>query len=42
MHAYRKDTEAELLTLEIMTKAMTQKAVNSAIAVFVKAVKLAV
>lgn len=38
----KKVLEAELLTLEIMTKAMTQKAVNSAIDIFVKAVKLAV
>jgi hypothetical protein len=38
----KKVIEAGLLTLEIMTKAMAQKAVNSAIDVFVKAVKLAI
>jgi len=34
--------EAELLTLQIMTKALAQQAVNAAINVFVKAVKAAV
>lgn len=38
----KKVIEAGLLTLEIMTKAMAQKAVNFAINVFVKAVKLAI
>ncbi len=38
----KKVIEAGLLTLEIMTKAMAQKAVNSAIDVFVKAVKLVI
>ena len=33
--------ETELLTIQIMTKAMAQKAVNAAIDVFVKAVKAA-
>lgn len=34
--------QAELLTLQIMTKAMAQKAVNAAMAIFINAVKLAV
>jgi len=34
--------EAGLLTIEIMTKAMSQKAINAAINVFVKAVKAAI
>ena len=33
--------ETELLTIQIMTKALSQKAVNAAIDVFVKAVKAA-
>lgn len=33
--------QAELLTLQIMSKAMAQKAVNAAMEIFVKAVKLA-
>jgi hypothetical protein len=37
----KKVVEAELLTIEIMTKALAQKAVNAAIDVFVKAVKAA-
>ena len=38
----KKVVEAELLTIEIMTKALAQKAVNAAIDVFVKAVKAAI
>jgi len=38
----KKVVEAELLTIRIMTKALAQKAVNAAIDVFVKAVKLAI
>jgi len=37
----KKVMEAELLTIEIMTKAAAQKAVNAAIEVFVKAVTAA-
>jgi hypothetical protein len=37
----KKVIEAELLTIEIMTKAAAQRAVNAAIEVFVKAVKAA-
>jgi tRNA A-37 threonylcarbamoyl transferase component Bud32 len=37
----KKVMEAELLTVEIMTKAAAQRAVNAAIDVFVKAVKAA-
>jgi hypothetical protein len=33
--------EAELLTLEIMTKATAQRAVNAAMEIFVKAIKVA-
>ena len=35
----KKVVEAELLTVEIMTKAMAQKAVSAAMDVFIKAVK---
>jgi len=38
----RKVVEAELLTIEIMTKALAQKAVNAAIDVFINAVKAAI
>ena len=38
----KKVVEAELLTIEIMTKASAQKAVNAAIEVFEKAVKAAI
>jgi hypothetical protein len=38
----KKVVEAELLTIKIMTKALAQKAVNAAIAVFVNAVKAAI
>lgn len=38
----KKVVEAELLTIQIMTKALAQKAVNAAIDVFVKAVKAAI
>jgi len=38
----KKVIEAEFLMLEIMNKAMAQKAVNSAIDVFTKAVRLAI
>lgn len=38
----KKVVEAELLTIQIMTKAVSQKAVNAAIDVFVKAVKAAI
>lgn len=38
----KKVVEAELLTIKIMTKALAQKAVNAAIDVFAKAVKLAI
>ncbi len=34
--------EAELITIEIMTQALAQKAINAAIDVFVKAVKVAI
>ena len=37
----KKVVEAELLTVQIMTKAMAQKAVNAAIDIFVGAVKAA-
>ncbi len=37
----KKVVEAELLTIQIMTKALAQKAVNAAIDVFVKAVRAA-
>jgi hypothetical protein len=37
----KKVVEAELLTLEIMTEAMAQKAVNTALDIFAKAVKIA-
>ncbi len=37
----KKVLEAELLTIEIMTKALAQKAINAAIEVFVNAVKAA-
>ncbi len=38
----KKVVETELLAIQIMTKALTQKAVNAAIDVFVKAVKAAI
>jgi len=38
----KKVVEAELLTIQIMTKALAQKAVNEALDIFVKAVKAAV
>jgi hypothetical protein len=38
----KKVVEAELLTIEIMTKALAQKAVNAAIDVFVGALKAAI
>jgi len=38
----KKVVEAELLTIQIMTKALAQKAVNAAIEVFEKAVKAAI
>ena len=38
----KKVVEAELLTIEIMTKASAQKAVNAALDVFVNALKVAV
>jgi hypothetical protein len=38
----KKVVEVELLTIKIITKAIAQKAVNSAIDVFVKAVKTAI
>jgi len=38
----KKVIEAELLTVQLMTKALAERAVNAAIDVFVKAVKLAV
>jgi hypothetical protein len=38
----KKVVEAELLTIKIMTKALAQKAVNAAIDIFAKAVKLAI
>lgn len=38
----KKVVEAELLTITIMTKAMAQKAVNAALDIFVKAVKIAI
>ena len=38
----KKVVETELLAIEIMTKAMAQKAVNAAIDVFTKAVKAAI
>ena len=37
----KKVMEAELLTIQIMTKAAAQKAINAAIEVFVNAVKAA-
>lgn len=37
----RTVVETELLTIEVMTKALSQKAVNAAIDVFIQAVKLA-
>lgn len=37
----KKVVEAELLTIQIMTKVLAQKAVNAAIDVFVKAVRAA-
>lgn len=37
----KKVVEAELMTIRIMNKALAQKAVNAAIDIFVKAVKLA-
>ena len=38
----KKVVEAQLLTIEIMTKALAQKAVNAAMDVFIKAIKAAV
>jgi hypothetical protein len=38
----KKVVEAELLTIEIMTKALAQKAVSAAIDVFVRAIKAAI
>ena len=38
----KKVVEAELLTIQIMTKALAQKAVNAAMDVFVNAVKAAI
>lgn len=37
----KKVVEAEFLTIQIMTKALAQKAVNTAMDVFVKAVRVA-
>jgi hypothetical protein len=37
----KKVLEAELLTIQIMTKSLAQKAVNAAIDVFVSAIKVA-
>ena len=38
----KKVVMVELLTIEIMTKAMAQKAINAALDIFVKAVKAAI
>ncbi len=38
----KKVVEAELLTIQIMTKAMAEKATNAAIEIFVSAVKAAI
>jgi hypothetical protein len=42
MEREKKVLQAELLTFEIMSKAMAQKAVNAAVNVFINAIKLAI